>query len=63
MEEFYSFIFEVRESIEKMLEQISYEELKREIPEERKRYFESLNVVNDGEEAKWLIDYWWNKKV
>lgn len=63
LEELYSYIFEVRESTEKMLEQISYEELKRKIPEERKRYLESLNVVNDGEEAKWLIDYWCNKDI
>lgn len=63
LEELYSYIFEVRKSTEKMLEQISYEELKRKIPEERKRYLESLNVVNDGEEAKWLIDYWCNKDI
>lgn len=41
LEELYSYIFEVRESTEKMLEQISYEELKRKIPEERKRYTRS----------------------
>lgn len=63
LEELYSYIFEVRKSTEKMLEQISYEELKRKIPEERKRYLELLNVVNDGEEAKWLIDYWCNKDI
>ena len=63
LEELYSYIFEVRESTEKMLERLSYDELKRKIPEERKGYLESLNVVNDNEKAIWLIDYWCNKDI
>ncbi|MFQ9634655.1 MAG: phage head-tail adapter protein [Coprobacillus cateniformis] len=63
LEELYSYIFEVRESTEKMLEQLSYDELKRKIPEERKGYLESLNVVKDTEQAIWLIDYWCNKDI
>ena len=46
-----------------MLERLSYDELKRKIPKERKGYLESLNVVNDCEEAIWLIDYWCNKDI
>lgn len=52
----------MRESTEKMLEQLSYDELKRKIPVERKGYLESLKVVND-EKADWLIDYWCNKDI
>lgn len=63
LEELYSYIFEVRESTEKILEQLSYAELKRKIPEERKGYLESLNVVSDNERAIWLIDYWCNKDI
>ncbi len=63
LEELYSYIFEVKESTEKMLESLSYEDLKRKIPEERKEYLKSLNVVNDDEEAVWLIDYWCNKDI
>ena len=42
---------------------ISYDELKRKIPKERKGYLESLNVVNDNEKAIWLIDYWCSKDI
>ena len=63
LEELYSYIFEVCESTEKMLEQLSYDELKRKIPEERKGYLKSLHVVNDSEKAIWLIDYWCNKDI
>ena len=62
LEELYSYIFEVRESTEKILERLSYDELKK-IPEARKGYLESLNVVNDNEKAIWLIDYWCNKDI
>ena len=37
--------------------------MKRKIPEERKRYLESLNVVNNNEKAIWLIDYWCKKDI
>lgn len=63
LEELYSYIFEVRKSTEKMLEQFSYEELKRKIPEERKRNLQSLHVVSDNEKASWLIDYWCKKDI
>lgn len=63
LEELYSYIFEVCESTEKILEQLSYDELKRKIPEKRKEYLKSLNVVNDDEQAIWLIDYWCNKDI
>lgn len=36
LEELYLYIFEVWESTEKMLERLSYDELKRKIPKERK---------------------------
>ena len=63
LEELYSYIFEVRESTEKMLGQFSYDELKRKIPDGRKDYLESLNVVNGDEKAIWLIDYWCSKDI
>ena len=63
LEELYSYIFEVRESTEKMLERFSYDELKRKIPDGRKGHLESLNVVNGDEKAIWLIDYWCSKDI
>lgn len=63
LEELYSYIFEVRESTEQMLQQLPYDELKRKIPEERKGYLRSLHVVSDSEQAIWLIDYWCDKDI
>ena len=51
LEELYAYIFEVRESTEKMLERFSHDELKRKIPGERKACLESLNVVSSDEKA------------
>lgn len=63
LEELYSYIFEVRESTEKMLGLLSFDELKRKIPEGRREYLKSLKVVSNDENANWLIDYWCNKDI
>lgn len=63
LEELYSYIFEVRESTEKMIGLLSFDELKRKIPEGRKEHLKSLNVVSNDENASWLIDYWCNKDI
>ncbi|MDE6742332.1 MAG: phage head-tail adapter protein [Lachnospiraceae bacterium] len=63
LKELYSYIFEVKESTEKIVSELSYVELKRKIPEERREYLKSLNVVSTDENAVWLIDYWCNKDV
>lgn len=63
LKELYSYIFEVRESTEKIVEKLSYDELKRKIPEDRKEHLKSLNVVSTDENAIWLIEYWCNKDI
>lgn len=63
LNELYSYIFEVKESTEKMLRSLAYGELKKKIAEERKEYLKSLQVVSTDEKAVWLIDYWCNKNV
>ncbi|MBD5556934.1 MAG: phage head-tail adapter protein [Roseburia sp.] len=63
LKELYSYIFEVKESTEKIIKNLSYIELKRKISEERKEYLKSLNVVSNDENAIWLIDYWCNKDI
>lgn len=63
LDELYSYILEVRESTENIIEQLSYSELKRKISEDRKDHLKSLNVVSTDENAVWLIDYWCNKDV
>ena len=63
LEELYAYISEVRDSTEKILERLSYNELKRKIPEERKEQLKLLNVVSRDKNASWLIDYWCNKDI
>ena len=63
LDELYSYMFEVRESTEKLLKRLPYDELKRKIPEERKANLTALRVVSDSENAIWLIDYWCRKDI
>lgn len=63
LKKLYSYIFEVKESTEKMIRHLSYEELKKKISEERKEQLKSLNVVSCDENAVWLIDYWCRKDI
>ncbi len=63
LKELYSYIFEVKESTEKIIKNLSYIELKKKVLEERKEYLKSLNVVSNDENAIWLIDYWCNKDI
>lgn len=63
LKELYSYIFEVKESTEKIVKNLSYMELKKKGLEERKEYLKSLNVVSNDENAIWLIDYWCNKDI
>ena len=63
LKELYSYIFDVKDSTEKIINNLSYDELKKKISEERKEQLKSLNVVSDDKNAVWLIDYWCNKDI
>lgn len=63
LQELYSYIFEVKDSTEKIIKSLSYGELKQKISEERKEHLKLLNVVSTDEKAIWLIDYWCNKDI
>lgn len=63
LKELYSYIFEVKDSTDKIINSLSYDELKRKISEERKEYLKSLKVVSDDKNAIWLIDYWCGKDI
>lgn len=63
LKELYAYIFEVKDSTEKILNSLSYEELKKKISEERKECLKELNVVSNDENAVWLIDYWCGKDI
>lgn len=63
LKELYSYILEVKDSTEKIINRLSYDELKKKVSEERKECLKSLNVVSDDENAVWLIDYWCGKDI
>ncbi len=63
LQELYSYLFEVKDSTEKIIKSLSYGELTRKISGERKECLKSLKVVSTDENAIWLIDYWCNKDI
>ena len=63
LDELYNYIFEVKKSTDSLLKDLSYDDLKRKISEERKEQLKKLQVVSEDESAIWLIDYWCNKDV
>lgn len=63
LKELYSYIHEVKESTERIIKFLPYDELKRKISDEGKEYLKSLHVVSTDEKAVWLIDYWCNKDI
>lgn len=63
MKELYSYIFEVKGSTEKILNSLSYDQLKKKVSEERKEHLKLLNIVSTDENAIWLIDYWCGKDI
>ena len=63
LDELYAYLSDVKESTEILLRGLSFEDMKRKIPEERKDALEALHVVSEDENAIWLIDYWCGKDV
>ena len=63
LEELYSYAQKVKESTEKILIGLSFDDLKRKISAERKIKLKNLNVVSTDERVIWLIDYWCNKDI
>lgn len=59
----YSYIFEVKESTEKIIRSMTYDGLKQKVPPARKEDVLLLNVVSAHENARWLVDYWCSKDV
>lgn len=63
LNELYAYISEVKQSTEQIVQKLSFKDLKQKITDERKNILKSLHVVNDGERASWLIDYWCSKDI
>lgn len=61
--ELYSYIREVNESTEGILRELSYRDLKKKIPVERKEALLALGTVSTEESAAWLVDYWCHKDI
>lgn len=59
----YDYMSEVSNSTEEIVKKLSYEDMKRKIPPERRKALESLNVVSTDENAYWLIEYWCSKDI
>ncbi len=63
LKELYSYISEVKSSTDRIIQGLTFEDLKRRITDERKENLKSLDVVSEDENAIWLIDYWCNKDI
>ena len=63
IKELYSYITVVKDSTERILQNLTYKDLKKKISDDKKEYLKSLNVVSTDENAFWLIDYWCQKDI
>lgn len=63
LDELYMYLFDVKQSTEAILRDLSYDDLRKKISAERKEQLESLSVVSKEESAIWLIDYWCSKDI
>ena len=59
--ELYAYIHEVKDSTEEIVRELSFNDMKNVITDDRKAVLESLGVVSEDELAVWLIDYWCGK--
>lgn len=59
----YEYIKAVKQSTDKWLKEIGYDDLKRRFTQEDKQRLLALETVSDDENAIWLIDYWCQKDV
>lgn len=59
----YQYIREVDQSTTELLKDLSFDDMKIKMTEEKKQYLKTLNVVSEDENAYWLIDYWCGKDI
>lgn len=63
IEQLYQYIEEVKESTERIVKNLAYQDLKRKFGDEDKNRLRKLQVVSTEEQADWLIDYWCGKDI
>ena len=63
IDELYSYIADVKKSTEGIIRNLTFDDLKIKVADERRANLQSLGVVSTDENAVWLIDYWCKKDV
>ena len=63
IDELYQYIIDVNQSTTKILEVLSYNDMKIKMTEEKKQHIQTLHVVSEDENACWLIGYWCGKDI
>lgn len=59
--ELYAYIHEVKKNTENIVRDLSFDDMKNVVTDDRKAVLENLGVVSEDEQAIWLIDYWCSK--
>ena len=63
IDELYSYIADVKKSTENIIRNLTFNDLKIKVMNERREELKALSVVSSDENAVWLIDYWCNKDL
>ncbi|MCH5350497.1 MAG: phage head-tail adapter protein [Clostridiales bacterium] len=63
LDELYQYITAVKNSTNKIINDLSFTDLKRKMSDADKERLKQLNVVSTDEKAYWLIDYWCGKDI
>lgn len=63
LEELYHYITEVKAVSEELIRTLTYDDMKRKIPDEKRAQLKNMGVVSEDDNASWLIDYWCGKDV
>ena len=63
IDELYSYIADVKKSTEDIICNLTFDDLKIKVTDDRRENLQSLGVVSTDENAVWLIDYWCKKDV
>ena len=63
IDELYQYITDVDRTTTELLQALSFADLKKRVGSEKKKDLESLQVVSEDENARWLIDYWCSNDV
>lgn len=56
-----NYIYEVFSNTNNIIKDMSYEDSRKKVSDERKAELVKLHTVSENENAFWLIDYWCNK--